>query len=247
MRPFLALFLFILLAQVSYAATVHGAAYDSSYKLIKDVRFEINTTPAQSHISKNGLYFFFVPLGTYEIIAEKSYLGEIIYTSTKTVIVEKDGEFNIDLIMKRVSDTVIPAEESDNPFLAALRDSYKELIVLIIIIIAVIFLIFHLRRRRKKADEHTSAMSVQKKEPAPVAAESISAAPENPSPEKKEEKKETSSDLNSILNIIDQEGGRTTQKAIRKEIPLSEAKISLMISELEEQGKIQKIKKGRGN
>jgi uncharacterized membrane protein len=43
------------------------------------------------------------------------------------------------------------------------------------------------------------------------------------------------------------EGGRTTQKDLRRAIPYSEAKISLMIAELESQGKLKKIKKGRGN
>ena len=50
-----------------------------------------------------------------------------------------------------------------------------------------------------------------------------------------------------IIEIIKNEHGRATQKQIRKEIPLSEAKISLIISELEHQNKIEKIKKGRGN
>ena len=50
-----------------------------------------------------------------------------------------------------------------------------------------------------------------------------------------------------ILKILIQEGGRTTQKGIRKQIQLSEAKISLMIAELEHKGIIEKIKKGRGN
>jgi uncharacterized membrane protein len=50
-----------------------------------------------------------------------------------------------------------------------------------------------------------------------------------------------------VLEIIKKHGGRTTQKDIRKELPLSEGKISLMITELEHQGKIEKIKKGRGN
>ena len=50
-----------------------------------------------------------------------------------------------------------------------------------------------------------------------------------------------------FLEIIKKEGGRTTQKDIRKEIPLSEAKTSLMIAELEHKGIIEKIKKGRGN
>jgi uncharacterized membrane protein len=40
---------------------------------------------------------------------------------------------------------------------------------------------------------------------------------------------------------------RITQKDIRKELPFSEAKISLVIAELEHEGKIKKIKKGRGN
>jgi len=63
--------------------------------------------------------------------------------------------------------------------------------------------------------------------------------------EKTEEKFED--DLDGIIKIIKQEGGRTTQKHIRKQIPLSEAKISLMIDELEHKGIIEKIKKGRGN
>ncbi len=50
-----------------------------------------------------------------------------------------------------------------------------------------------------------------------------------------------------ILNFIKKENGRTTQKDLRKNFPLSESKISLVISELESKGKIEKIKKGRGN
>mgnify|MGYP001588220094 CR=1 FL=1 len=66
----------------------------------------------------------------------------------------------------------------------------------------------------------------------------------------KEEKKEDAyedGDLENIIKIIRQEGGRATQKDIRKQIPLSEAKISLMIAELEHKGIVEKIKKGRGN
>jgi len=52
------------------------------------------------------------------------------------------------------------------------------------------------------------------------------------------------SDLDEVIRIIKEEGGRATQKDIRKKIPLSEAKISLMIAQLESEGKIRKIKKG---
>ena len=53
--------------------------------------------------------------------------------------------------------------------------------------------------------------------------------------------------LNRIMEIIEKNDGRTTQKDIRKEIKLSEAKISLALTELEHKGKLKKIKKGRGN
>ncbi|MDD5133419.1 MAG: winged helix-turn-helix transcriptional regulator [Candidatus Nanoarchaeia archaeon] len=54
-------------------------------------------------------------------------------------------------------------------------------------------------------------------------------------------------DLEKVIEIIKKEGGRTTQKDIREKIGLSEAKVSLMIVELEDKGIIKKIKKGRGN
>jgi uncharacterized membrane protein len=49
-----------------------------------------------------------------------------------------------------------------------------------------------------------------------------------------------------VLRLITQHK-RITQKDIRKEVPLSEAKISLIIAELEAKGIIRKVKKGRGN
>lgn len=65
---------------------------------------------------------------------------------------------------------------------------------------------------------------------------------------KKPKKIELNDDISDkVLEIIKKEGGRTTQKEIRKQIPMSEAKISLVITELEHKGIIKKIKKGRGN
>ena len=62
---------------------------------------------------------------------------------------------------------------------------------------------------------------------------------------KENEQKRT--DLDNLIKIIKDNGGRITQKELRKHFPLSEAKVSLMITELESKGKIEKIKKGRGN
>lgn len=54
-------------------------------------------------------------------------------------------------------------------------------------------------------------------------------------------------DLEKVIEIIKKEGNRTTQKVIREKTGLSEAKVSLMITELEDKGIIKKIRKGRAN
>ncbi len=65
---------------------------------------------------------------------------------------------------------------------------------------------------------------------------------------KKEEPILDGNDLKKkVLDIIVKEDGRTTQREIRKLFPYSEAKISLVLTELESEGKIRKIKKGRSN
>ncbi len=54
-------------------------------------------------------------------------------------------------------------------------------------------------------------------------------------------------DLEPLIQFIREHDGRVVQANIVKHFPLSEAKISLMLTELESMGKIKKIKKGRGN
>ena len=56
-----------------------------------------------------------------------------------------------------------------------------------------------------------------------------------------------SPDVEGVLQVMKEQGGRITQKELRKYFPLSEAKVSLLLTELEAKGKIEKIKKGRGN
>lgn len=54
-------------------------------------------------------------------------------------------------------------------------------------------------------------------------------------------------DCRSVIAVMERNGGRITQLDLRKALPYSEAKISLMISELEDAGYLKKIKRGRGN
>lgn len=64
---------------------------------------------------------------------------------------------------------------------------------------------------------------------------------------KKPLKEELDKDLDYLINIIKKEGNRATQKDLVHKTGLSEAKVSLMVTDLESKGIIKKIKKGRAN
>lgn len=54
-------------------------------------------------------------------------------------------------------------------------------------------------------------------------------------------------DLKKALGIVQDSGGRITQKDLRMKMPYSEAKVSLILDDLQNRGLIKKFKKGRGN
>lgn len=54
-------------------------------------------------------------------------------------------------------------------------------------------------------------------------------------------------DLKAVVDVIKAKGGRITQKELRKILGFSEAKMSLIIADLERRGIVEKVKKGRGN
>ncbi|MDW5552199.1 MarR family transcriptional regulator [Methanosarcina sp.] len=54
-------------------------------------------------------------------------------------------------------------------------------------------------------------------------------------------------DLKELLEMVRESGNRITQRELRKKSPYSESKVSLMLSDLEERGLIEKFKRGRGN
>jgi uncharacterized membrane protein len=54
-------------------------------------------------------------------------------------------------------------------------------------------------------------------------------------------------DLKEIMDLIRANGNRITQRELRKKSPYSESKVSLMLSDLEERGLVEKFKRGRGN
>ncbi|WP_456478824.1 helix-turn-helix transcriptional regulator [Geoglobus ahangari] len=64
--------------------------------------------------------------------------------------------------------------------------------------------------------------------------------------EKRDDEEELPEDLEELLAIIRRSGGRITQKELKQLTGYSDAKISLMLTDLERRGKIERVKKGRG-
>ncbi|MBI3035942.1 hypothetical protein HYY71_06490 [Candidatus Woesearchaeota archaeon] len=202
------------------AATIHGAIYDFSLKEVNNARVEINTSPKQFKVAQNGTYSFNVPNGIYKIKAQLVHRNEVIASAEENITIRQDGSYVLDLIL--FPDIEEGVEDPGIEVSGQVIDEGKDRLLLtgfiVLFVLGIAAIILYVLKTRKKKE-----------------ADEV----------KEEENK--SEDLEQIISIIKQEGGRTTQKEIRKKIPLSEAKISLMIAELEHKGVIEKIKKGRGN
>jgi len=202
----------IFLLSIVEAATIQGTVYDTTLEPQKNAVIEIDTTPQQRIVSKDGSYNLDVPVGTYTIKASY-FVNNVLRASVNATLEIKDnGAYNLDLILFPLielddeisddSDLNIP--QNTRPFILILS-------VFVIIIILIILIYIFLRKNKKKKQVNLEG------------------------------------DLEKIIKMLKDKGKRMTQKEIRKELGLSEAKISLMIADLESQGIVKKIKKGRGN
>lgn len=208
-----------MLAGTAFGAAIHGSVYDLDLNPVSQAVVEISTMPRQVMVSVNGTYRFSVLPGNYVITARQAKLE---MSASENISIRQEGDYVLDLIL-------FPEFGIEEELLNETLDvaEYEEpeyipgwayaLVVIAGIVVAAAILL----KKRKKAPE-------EKKEG-------------------QEKKQAAKADLEEILAFIRKEGGRTTQKDLRKAIPYSEAKISLMIAELESQGKVRKIKKGRGN
>jgi uncharacterized membrane protein len=97
--------------------------------------------------------------------------------------------------------------------------------VLLVVALALVYF-FYLKPSKQRAVIQTR----QKIEPNP---------PKNPI--------ELDDDAKSILRVLDSFEGRATQKEIKETIKFSDAKLSLILTELEQTGHVKKFKRGRAN
>jgi uncharacterized membrane protein len=222
-----------------YAATIHGSTYSFDLDKMQNVFMEVNSTPKQTFVSKTGDYSFELPKGTYQITATKNS-GTEIQRAYEIVKIETDGNYNIDLFLMTIIEedrinniTDINLENIIN--YSKNKNSQNYFLISAIILIAIVLiaiLVFYLKKKKKGKKEVKNNDAKHKNDLNKI--------------EKLTEKTEDTL-KDTILKEIRLLDGRATQKELRKKIPYSESKISLVITELEHDGKIKKIKKGRGN
>lgn len=254
--------LFLLLiasaASASASSIVHGNVYQwSSFDTLKNVEVVVNSVPVQKMVSINGSYSFNLTKGTYVIVAVSgANTSDALYARENVTITQDGGDYVLDLIMFPSTDlsdlsmfdenyTAVPPDEPGDSQGSILPLVGGAALIVIIVVIAGAFL---LMRRNKKAVPARKPV-----EPVVVDTEKtdlLSATPEAlPEPAKPSvsDNYTLPDDLKQVIRIMEKHGGRMTQLDLRKALPYSEAKVSLMISDLESRGILKKIKKGRGN
>ncbi len=236
----LAIFLVTSLIFSAQAAKVYGSIYDFSdfEKPLENVLVEVeeNSTRLQYKVSGDGTYFFNVSPGKYVIKAKFYNDNNILEFSgeEKLNISQPDESRNLDLIL-------FPPIDSEFEYLGDINltgeietsetDYMNYIIIISAALIIISIIIFYIRKIKRKSISKTD-------EPAllPPEDKNVNNISEN-----------LPDDLRELYDIILKKGGRTTQKDLRKEVIYGEAKVSLMIADLEDRGLIKKIKKGRSN
>ena len=204
--------------------TIHGTVYDLGLNSLSNAIVEINSSPTQKMVAKNGTYAFSVPPGMYALKARHEKSDSEI---AENISASGEGDYVLDLILlpSLESEEALLQEEQEVPMVEDIVEEKPATHWLLWVIVFVVlgYLVYKVSRRPQRIVEKVKEVVKEIKEV--VIAE----------------------ELQKIMEFIEKEGGRTTQKDIRKNFPYSEAKISLMIDDLEAKGLVKKVKKGRGN
>jgi uncharacterized membrane protein len=219
--------LVILCLSLVSAATLEGSVYGTSLDLEQDVLLEVG---GQKFLSKDGSFSFELDPSSYTLTARKGF------DEVSESIVVKEGSQVYDVFLlngltdeeELWQDTELFTEE-DEPVKS---DAWRYLIAAAIIAYA---LIKFIRLRMKHGSVHKFRRRVKE--------ESKKSLEQH-----KKELRNEPGFMDKALEIIKKHDGRISQKQLRKEmLYLSEAKVSLIVTELEHKGLVEKVKKGRGN
>ncbi|WP_292465133.1 hypothetical protein [Methanolobus sp.] len=225
-------------------ATVHGVIYEwGTFEPLENVIVEVNSTPPQSMLARYGLYSFNLAPGNYVISASYYRNSTLVYDAQEEITIIGSGDYVIDIIFLPTyyESDLIETEFNELDELADLAESNSEqdsgplssrVIALLVMVTVVLAAGAYLLSKDRKGDVDTGTMDTSFNGVSFGASDKYAELPD---------------DLRETVGIISRHGGRISQKELRGSLKHSEAKVSLMISDLENRGIVKKFKKGRGN
>jgi uncharacterized membrane protein len=261
-RSLLFIAVFAICASLASGAVVHGTTYEwSTFEPLENTIVEVDGAPPQFLVASSGSYSFDLPEGTYTIRAAYYQENLLEYYAEENITIVGDGDFVLDLLMFppieeeflyediNFSEDLYDYEEPDK--IAGEDDSLVSPVLIAIFFVLIAgFALFLWRRKRSESDVKVAGVEDNRHEPHKPEMELQSEMELEPEPEFEgadDEESEIPSDLQEVLSAIRDDGGRISQKELRARLKYSEAKVSLMITDLEDRGLVKKVKKGRGN
>lgn len=228
----------MLAAGFASSATISGSIYNAeTFELLKDAIVSVNSTPGQQIVSKDANYSFELPFGDFEIRAKYFENSMLVLESSEKIRINKEGNYRLDLIMLPaandenleqellgnqlenfdVNQSELPPAEKDNSWFLLAG-------ILALLIIVMIWVFW------KNSGQKAGTVSGTVGESAPKAKPKV-----------------LDKNAEEVLQALRERGNRATQKELLEKVHFGEAYLSLVIAELESEGKVKKIKKGRGN
>ncbi len=210
--------------------TVHGTIYDLwTFEPLENVMIEVYSGSTQVWQQKfDYTYSLALPPGSYTIMG-KHYSGAVLVSDAQeNITLQENDNITLDLIMFPTFEEdelpenydILPEEEEAEAISVWLAFG------VVLALAATGAIAFYYRKILPK-----KKLAGAGKVEAPPSVRVVG-LPE---------------DLNEVLNVIRASGGRINQVELRQKLLYSEAKVSLMISDLEDRGLVRKIQKGRGN
>lgn len=230
------------------AAELKGTIYAwDTLEPLPNTIIEIDTTPKQTFVAKDGIYSFYLPPGDYSLLAVYSENGAVLYIGEENIEIKDDKKYTLDIITFTPLDDDLDLsdlmEEDFNSDIGLLakgppQDPNIPYYIMLFVLIAIIAAVAYYWQTNKSVPANTSSIpQTQNQKQTPL----LRPAYTPPAPETLDQP------AINILKTLERYGGRLTQKELREKIGLGEAQTSLIISELESMGYVKKIKKGRGN
>jgi uncharacterized membrane protein len=107
-------------------ATIHGAVYKwDTFEPLNNTMIEVNSTPTQEMVAKNGKYSIELVPGNYNITGKYYQNSALTYAIKDTIKIKNEGDFVLDLLLLPVNSEEFMDSSKVNRFSENLTDDAK--------------------------------------------------------------------------------------------------------------------------